>query len=583
MNAVFGLIFAVGIGVTIMTRRVGTFLVQPLVLLVLACWANKRLRACKLLEATHERGHVIAALLLACFGTVAFHLWRQQWSAADGSVLIDHSDYGYYSMLAKGVTEAKVFLGWAATTGASAVEAGRTQDTWYHWGPIWLGMLLTRMTGIAEIESVLVSGAMISTLIALVLAACIVRVLTGWGHVKSLLLGAISLLAMPYPEALRSFSPFSHVEHSRECYYWFISYYYEAVLVLSIVLSWLRGRQMLTLALIVCATLSAPHFVGGVGTTVGVLMCLGFMLRKRELFLPAMRAVGIILLTWAAIHFVLKLSTNVSNEVAKVSFSHFLTALFHGGLSVVLGLGVCALFLPGWIGLMRTRADGRITDDTVKRVRLLGWAAFSGLAGGMMATYLMRNSQELHFTDFPCTLLAMPAGIWGLARLTDDSDRCLRAFAWLSILATASFGVMTLQRQKGELQKMPWSVTQMNKVMKELRGEPFGYFTSEDRSWWIPKYGFAAALMDSRCIRLHPLKSADIDNNFSAASQDYLPMEMVPYAPGEPMHAWALKLMHHLRIRYLLRTRDTMIPEEILQRCDLVCGGGELILYRLRE
>jgi hypothetical protein len=65
-------------------------------------------------------------------------------------------------------------------------------------------------------------------------------------------------------------------------------------------------------------------------------MCLGFMLRKRELFLPAMRAVGIILLTWAAIHFVLKLSTNVSNEVAKVSFSHFLTALFHGGLSVVL-------------------------------------------------------------------------------------------------------------------------------------------------------------------------------------------------------------------------------------------------------
>ena len=46
MNAVFGLIFAVGIGVTIMTRRVGIFLVQPLVLLVLACWANKRLRAC---------------------------------------------------------------------------------------------------------------------------------------------------------------------------------------------------------------------------------------------------------------------------------------------------------------------------------------------------------------------------------------------------------------------------------------------------------------------------------------------------------------------------------------------------------
>ncbi|MBK8093734.1 MAG: hypothetical protein IPK32_17610 [Verrucomicrobiaceae bacterium] len=580
LNLVFGMIFTIGIGITLYFGRAGIHLMPPLVLLGFAFWARRKFAAAAPNHATAEQRRGIWLVVLLTFaGCCAYQLWRADWTGEGDLIRLDHSDYGYFAMLSKGIGEAKVSTGWAATTGLHAVAAGRSQDLWYHWGPMWMGLLISKVTGMPSIEAVLVTTGIITTLIVLLLVTAIVRTLTGWSPLRSLAIAVLSLMAMPYPEAMRAFAPFGHVEHSRESFFFFISYYYEAVMVFAILLSWLRGRQALAAALIVCATISSPHFVGGAGIAVGVLMCAGVLLRDRSLYKPAAAAVGLILVTMILVQAGLGATTSVSNGEEGITLKHAATAFMHGGLSTLVGIGVCVLFLPGWLRLVRNRSEDAISQ----RARLLGWLAFSGVTGGMVATYLFQNVEQLHFTDFPNTLLAMPIGFWGLARLSTASVAWQRWIAIVAMVLCTAFGVTTLNRQQKDMAKTPWTPAQLNEIKQALAGEPFGYFSAKDRAWWLPKQSFVAALLDTRCIRLWPLKSADFENRFSRAAMDFLPMEMVPFREGEPIHEWSLKFMHHVGIRHILRAGDGPIPPEIAAQCYIVCGSDNLTLYRLKN
>lgn len=589
---VTGMLFTVGVGVTVMFGKGGLHLLHP-VLLLGFCLYGRRTKPQPASAGPSGDARAVWGTILAAFVlTAAYQLWRQDWSGPDGTVRLDHSDYGYFAMLSKGIAEAKTSLGWAATMGAQAVEAGRTGDVWYHWGPMWLGMLLTRLTGLPAIETVLLCTGIITCTIALLLVTALVRALTGWGALRSLALALLSLIAMPYPESLRAYPLFGHVEHSRESFYYFISYYYEAVIVFAALLAWLRGRNALLFVLLLCGAFSSPHFVGGAGLSVGVLMCGGLMLRKKELFRPSAAAVGILLLGWGIVRVLFGSETPVGAGKDGLTWMRLLNGIGYGGLSSGVEVLVCLLLVPGWVFLMRwtaptqpseSSASAALTDDQAARARWIGWLALAGVIGGQMATYIFNFSEQLHFSDFPSTLLAMPAGIWGLTVLLRSARLPQRAIALLLIGLTTAFGLTTLIRQKNDMKPSPLTVARLTDIRKSLGGEPYGYFTTEDRAWWLPKYSFLAALLDSRCIRLWPLKSADLDNRFSRAASDFLPLEMVPMAKDEPIGAWSLRFIRRLKLKWLLSEKGAPLPDEVRPYLELVSQGDGIKLYRILE
>jgi hypothetical protein len=592
LACVTGMLFTVGVGVAVVYGKGGLHLLHP-VLLLGFCLYLKQARPQAASAAPSGDGRFVWLTVFAAFVlTAAYQVWRQDWSGPDGTVRLDHSDYGYFAILSKGIAEAKTSIGWAATMGEHAVEAGRTGDVWYHWGPIWLGMLLTRITGLPAIDTVLFSTGIITCTIALLLVTALVRALTGWGLMRSLALALLSLIAMPYPESLRDYKMFGHIEHSRESFYFFISYYYEAVIVFAALLAWLRGRNALLFVLLLCGAFSSPHFFGGAGLAVGVLMCGGLLLRKKELFRPAAAAVGILLLGWGIVRGLFGSETPVSAGKDGLSFMRVLAGIGYGGLSSGVELLVCLLLVPGWVLLMRWTApehsaDGSastaLTSDQAARARWIGWLALSGVIGGQMATYIFNFSEQLHFSDFPATLLAMPAGIWGLTVLLRSGRLPLRALALLLIGLTTVFGLTTLIRQKKDMRPSALTVTRLTDIRKTLGGEPFGYFTTQDRAWWLPGYSSLAALLDTRCIRLWPLKSADLDNRFSRAASDFLPLEMVPMVKDEPIGAWSLRFIRRLHLKWLLSEKGAPLPDEVRPYLELVSQGDGIKLYRILE
>jgi hypothetical protein len=578
VSLVLGMLFVIGVGVTMLYGRAGMHTVTPLLLLGFSTLARRRISPIALRTPPDERRQLwysILALLLAVF---LFHACRNDWRTADGMVRFDHSDYGFYALLAKGLAATKVSTGWAAAVGQLAVEAGQTDDQWYHWGPVWLGMLIMKVTGIPAVEAVLWCGSAVMVVILALLAGAMVRAVTGWSHGWSILLGVISIMAMPYPESLREVSPFGFVEHSRESLLWNFAYYFEAVLVLTMLLSWVRGRLALAIFMAVCATLSSPHFVGGVGVALGTLMVGGLIIRDRALWQPTAVAVGAILATWGLLRFGFgsAVSANHTADGAAMDATRVLYAARYGSLSAAIEFAVCGLLVPGWLLLLRSKGE-----PLTERVRVLGWLTIAGVIGGMIASYLFNNVEEIHFTDFPITIIAMPAGIWGLALLAKSPKRWLRYVAVSLIAVCAVNGITTLYFQKVHSYHPPLRLSQVNGLKAVLKGDAFGYYAVADRQWWLPKYAFLAAMVDSRCIRLVPSVKADMENKIARAGRNFLPLEIVPFEPGTSIIDWSLKLADALSVSYVLDTQNDPAPPEIIGASECVFSDGDVRLYRI--
>ena len=577
---VMGMLFVIGLGVTLVYQRAGAHTVIPLILVGTALIARRRLPDLIPSGAAAEPWRIWAAVAGVIIASGLFHAWHCDWLSADGRVRVDHSDYGFYAMLAKALPTAKVSTGWIASAGAAAVEAGESQDQWYHWGPVWLGMLIMKVTGLPALESVFCIGSSVMVVILVLLASALVRAVTNWKLLPSILVGTVSIMAMPYPSALTKMAPFGYVEHARESLLWNFAYYFEATLVLFILLAWLRGRMIPALVMTVCATISSPHFVAGAGIALGTLMLAGLVMRDRALWKPAATGVITILLGWGVMRFGFgaNVSSNLSGDEGVGLLSRIGLMATHGPLNALIEFALCLLLLPGWIAFIRLRGD-----DLSDRARVLGWLAVSGIVGGMMATFLFENVENMHLTDFPCSIIAMPAAIWGLARLACQEAPWLRRTACGLIAACALCGVTTLVTYKRDLVTTSWTLDQMNGLKTALHGEPFGYFTREDRPWWLPKYSFVAALLDSRCIRLNPLIQADIENSHSRAYKTFLPFEMVPYRQGDPLLDWSLKLARALDLQYLLHTGPDPVPEAVAAQCERVFTDHDVILFRIKQ
>ena len=138
----------------------------------------------------------LALLLVVTFGVNAL---MQPLTAADGRLSAINLDHGYFAQVAAGLPEAGVASHWAGALGAATRAAGETQDVWYHWGPVFLTSALSRLTGLSTlITQVRMVTPLLDCLLVLMAAGLVARI-TGWAAGRCLLVGGLSLLALPYP------------------------------------------------------------------------------------------------------------------------------------------------------------------------------------------------------------------------------------------------------------------------------------------------------------------------------------------------------------------------------------------------
>ena len=583
---VIGLLFLVGIGVTVIYQRLGIHTLVPLILIGYAAWVRQRP-----MSGLDERywlggGNLLLPITCVLVAVGFFNSWNRELFGPDGLARLGHSDLGYYAMLAKELPEAKVSHHWTAVMGSSLADAGLAKDQWYHWGPVWLGMVIAKVTGLPALEAVLNIGEIVMITLVVLISGAIIQRLTRWNVTVSLFVGLISVALMPFPQHLRPviipLLPNGWLQHCRDGLLWQFSYLFEAFQVAFIALTWLRGRKGTALVLVLCATFSSPHLVGGLGVAAGALMLLGVAMRDREIWKPAALMVMTILTGWAFLHYGIgvQMATGLGSGEGVGLFGFDWNRIQQDAGKIISDIGIEVLLgillVPGWVALIRIKKD-----DLPSEARFLGWLAIAGLMGGTAAFHLFSHEEKFHFTDFPMVLIATPIAAWGLALWISRSRGWIRAVPVLALLLALASGVEDLAVRKQALKKTTISQSQLTSLKKQLNGRPFGYFTSKDRPWWIPQRGYLAAVLDSRCIRLNPLQSADVSNRFSKFYNSFEIMALVPYGKGEPVHRWSMKLTEALGIRYILKSKGDPIPPEIEDISETILKTGDLTLYRL--
>ncbi len=584
---VTGLLFSVGIGVTWVFRRVGVHTLVPVVLLG-AALCSRRQPPPFPQASTTSAPQAWLALGAATLVSALFHAWQFDWLGNDGLIHDGHGDLGYFGMLAKALPEARMSDGWSAVGGAALADAGMAQDQWYHWGPVWLGMLIQQATGLPALESVLNVGATVMCTLLILVFAAVVRAVTRWSVPWSTMAGTAAMMTLAVPPLARPWLakllPFGWLQHGWDSLLFQFSYQFEALQVALILLCWLRGRNALALVLVFCATVGSPHFVGGVGVAVGTLMVFGLLKRDKALWQPAAAAVGTILLAWGTLHWLLgvQMLTGLGSSAGGGLFGftwQTLTAsggriLADSGIGLLLGL----LVVPGWLALILVRRDG-----LPPQARTLGWLAFAALAGSMAAFHLFTHAEKFHFVIFPMAVLAQPIAVFGLAVWAGQHSGWRRALPLLPLLISLAACVVDARQRKHNRMNSRRTVEQVNALKQQLQGRTFGYIARTDRPWWIPKRAFLAALLDCRCVRLNPLAEADVGNHYSQFYNSYRLMELTPYEEGTPIHEWSLKLARALGIRHILQTKSDPVPLAIEAACKPVFQDGDLILYEIQQ
>jgi hypothetical protein len=588
LSLVAGMLFSVGIGATFMFGRIGVHTLVPLVLLGAAVVGRWRFDQPEIEPATDRRWHSYAALGLALILAATLNMWFLDWRGPDGDIRLGHGDLGYFSMMTRSLAEAKVSNLWTAVSGSSLVEAGLSEEQWYHWGPLWMGMLIAKLTGLPALESVLNVGSTVMLSILIFLSGVITRALTRWNLMGCVLIGLVSICTLTLPQIAFPFlvvnAPFGSLQHCWESLALEFSYQFEAIQVMAILLLFLRGRYGLALTMVFCATVSSPHFVGGMGIAAGVLVIFGWLSKDRILLKTGAAAAATILFGWAVLHWVIdvKMMGGLHTEGQGGLFGLTLAGIASnlgrvlGDLGVGLLLGIEVVL--GWVAMIRIKKQG-LPEHT----RVLGWMAVASIVGGLAAFHLFQHAEKLHFTGFPMAVLALPISIWGMALWASQSSGLRRAIPALLMVITFASCLKGLHKQKNGRMDLDVSISQMDTLKQKLGGEPFGYYADRDRPWWIPKYSFLAALLDTRCIRLNPLQSADVADQYSRFYNTCKPMELVPFGEGEKIGPWSIKLAQALGIRYILQTQHDAVPAEISALCIPVFKERGFILYQLSD
>ncbi len=581
---VSGLLFISGVAATLCLRRF-CFVTALLVLQAgFAIWAW-RTRPPAAQTAPRGLPSLVLAMAAVALGCAAFEWWNMGWvTGNDGAVRGLHSDLGYFAQLAKGLPEARAASLWAAVLGPEATTGSATRDVWYHWGPIWLSLAVTSATGIPAIVALLQVSAMVLDFVLVIAAGAIVGKLTGWAAGRSLLVGAASLVAVQLMRLfgvqwLGDWLPFGIVQHTRMSLAYCFSYKFEGAVVLAAMAAWQSKRMPLAVFLLFCASVSAPHNVAMGGVTAGVMGGLGLLLRQPRLWKTAGVIIATLLSAWAMLHFGFGVDLPKAGDQALLvlDFNTLRLGLRAGVIDSLVALLLGALSLPGIVFLIRGK-DPLASEES----RLLGWLALSGVAGGYIAFHLLSTvTDRFHFTLLTHSILVMPAGVWGLARMASVYKGLARGACIALIVLGTGMGAADLQWFRQHENPQPWKAADLKAVQKVLAGRPFGYVSTSDRPWWISKQGSLASMLDSRCVRIDEIPGIDRTSSQSRYYGASRPYELLPLLPEEKAEAWSLRFARRLGVVCLLEIAPETLPPAFKTRARELLSVTGLKLYEL--
>lgn len=580
-----GLLFITGMMATVLLRRPCYYTLMPVLLigwrLVWARWSPPA----SSIEAPREPWpRIVVPLLIVAAVVFGFEWWFESWMQGDGSVRKIHSDLGFYVQALKGLPEARLANSWAATLGVHASDNLDLRDFWYHWGPIWLGSAIASTTSIAPIAALLIIVPAIIDLAMVLAAGSIVQRLTRWPVAVCLIVGLASLAAVQLTKAIAVLSlgdvlHFETIQHFRTTLAEAFAYKFEAMLMLGAMAAWLWQRSALAVLLLFLTGVSAPHNVGILGVTAGVLGTLGLVLRQRPLWQTAGIAIATLISAWISVKLCgAGLPKAEGQSMLALDPSSLLKAIGDTLPDIALGLLAAALTLPGLVHLIRNR-DEQSSDET----RILGWLPFCAIVGGFAAYHLFGTmSDRFHFTALTHAMLVLPVGIWAMARLAAVASPLPRLLALVVIVLDVVLGIGDLRAARSREPEQSWQRADLAVIQSQLKGRPFGYFATTDREWWIPEQSSLAAVLDSRCIRLNEIDLVDKHGTFSKYYGADIPHRLVPTLPGESADAWSLRFAQRLGIACVIELQPGTLPAAIKAQCHPLASAGGMTLFEIK-
>lgn len=585
-----GLLFVSGLSATLTLQRFNYLTLVPSIQLLAALVWHWQARRCgPMLDQPGERWSwrdlaVLAGVVVACCSL--YHVTSQR-SFADGSVRELHADLGYFVQQVLALPEARVANLWGPTLGTHASAATAGHDLWYHWGSIFLAVAIKAVSGLPAMPALLDVARLVLNAILLMVASAVLGTLVKLPLWKLLLLGAVSITAtqlMKIPAALEWMNahlPYGHFQHSKVSLAQFFAYKFEGIVVLMALAAWLNRKTVLAVVLLLGAGISAPHTVAACGVAAGALGAVGIVLRKPPMWRTAAVMTVTLLAAWSATLWLggAEMAGSGGQGNGLLNFADLPAMAGRGTVDFLISLVMSALSLPGIFFLIASK-DPQASEES----RILGWLALCGIAGSSLAFQLLHHMPDaFHVMLFVQTILVMPVGVWGLARIAAVSPGAGRSVALALMTAGTLMGVHDLIVPSVSRIKTVWRSGDLAAVQQVLQGRPFGYYASADRGWWIPKYSFLGGMLDSRCVRLN----AAAEEQKIAASHYYgytKPFQILPPASKENEWDWSLRFADQLGIEYLIETWDDRLPKAIQARSQLVLSvaGHRLRVYRLK-
>ena len=581
-----GLVFITSITATIVLGRVCYLTVLPLIQLgFMAYQVRQGHQACVRGAAdphrwTRDEIHSVAGLAL---GTLAFTSWHQGWLLAGGELRSFHSDLGYFIQMVEQLPEARIANGWTAVLGDRLRELPGQHDVWYHWGPMWLAVAVkTWLRDLPAIEALLIIAGSALNFGLLLATSAVVQTLCKTSRWRSLAVAAASLVAVQWLRAygllwIASWFPYGVVQHLRWTLTTMFSYKFEGVLVLTTLAAWLERRTLLAVLLLFCAGVSAPHTVGALGAMAGTLGLIGLVLKRPALWKTAGTIIAVLLTAWAMVTLVFGcgMPKAEGQHLLSLDIENLRRSLRAAMIDSGIGLLVGALSLPGILHLIRSR-DERTTEES----RTLGWIALSALLGSYAAySFLHAMVDRFHFITLAQALLVLPAGVWGAARMAWWTHTpWLRWCGVALIVVTTGMGVHDVIWLRATDTRLPCTQSNVRAIRQVLQGRPFGFFSDNDRQWWIPKHTVIASLLESRCVRLNEIESKDAYSRYYGAD---LIHQLVPREPGESSSAWSLRLAARLGVKHVLELPSDPLPAAMKPFVKQVAQAGDLRLFEI--
>lgn len=509
---------------------------------------------------------LIVAVGLATLGT-------NRLTDFDGRLLPLNMDLGYFAQLAEAMPESGVASLWSAALGPATQAAGETKDVWYHWGPIFLTALFSKVTGLAPLKAMLwIVAPLLNILLALTGASLVSR-LTGWRVGRCLVMGVLALLALSFPAMSQAallmkwlptdIHPHIHVTLASQ-----FSYKFEGILILAALSAWLGDRIPAAVGMLFAASISAPQTVALGGLTAGILGCHALLTRDRRQLTHAAVIILTCIAAWASMKVLFGVglpkmgdSTFIDLRPAAL-LRNFGLALADIGISALLSI----LILPGLLHLWR--------KPQTKPAALL---AISALIGSHLAyRMLLPDGDRAHFTMLAHAVLILPIGTIGLAQLALDHRHRLAALALALVTCIGLFELRAAHRHVAPIQL---TSTGIHTLSTALQGRPFGYLATRDRNWWISQHAVLAGHLGTHCLRLNKLPAVDEQSEAARFYGSSRIEQLVPRHPGETDSAWALRLAHATGIRHIMQFPGQTLPPDLLPQLRQITAAGGHVLW----